>query len=72
MPQKQDSKTSISKGDMIIFPRNGKTRVGKIISKGPKYLGLEVLDMKSKTRIEHEEHNLVPMTVLVDQSVLED
>lgn len=38
-------------GSVIIFKRNDNVRVGKVISSGPKYIGISVFGMKSNTKI---------------------
>lgn len=38
-------------GDLVVIKRNGKFRIGKVVSSGPKYIGVKVLGMKSKTRV---------------------
>jgi hypothetical protein len=56
-----------AKGDFVLFNRNKKVRVGKIISKGSKSIGLEVANMSSNTKIPTETPlQLVQVWVTVD------
>lgn len=57
-------------GSLVIFNRNGKVRVAKVISAGPVNLGLNVFGMKTNTKIPSSTE-LVPMTVYVDPKTVE-
>lgn len=65
----EEEATPISKGDLVIFTRNGKVRTGRVVSLGSKNIGLSVYDMKSNTKIPANSE-LVPVTVFVEAEVL--
>ena len=62
---------SLSKGQLVVFKRNGKVKVGKVISKGPANIGLAVADMVSNTKIAATTE-LVPLTIYVTAEVKEE
>lgn len=62
--------TKLTKGSYVLFNRNGKVKAGKVISKGGSKIGLDVIDMKSNTKIEASTE-LVPMTIFVTKEVMD-
>lgn len=49
---------SVAKGDIILFNRNGKPRIGTVVGLGPKYITIEVVGMATKTKVDRQELTL--------------
>ena len=63
--------SELTKGQLVVFKRNGKVKVGKVITKGPTKIGLAVADMITKTKIAASTE-LVPLTIYVTAEVKEE
>lgn len=61
---------ALHKKDLVVFIRNNTIRLATVVSKGNKYLGLNVLGMKSNTKIPADTE-LIPVTVFVSKEILE-
>lgn len=66
---KEEVAPTVDRGSYVLFDRNGKVRTGKVITKGAVNIGLDVVDMKSNTKIDTAT-KLVPVTVFITEEVL--